>query len=87
MQGVPVSCQGDPHIGLDDANDPALMVICRVWAGHPGTISQGYRRIPVSVHRHQQVHKVGGSNPYSQDQQVVCNQIYQVNCLQVWGRK
>jgi hypothetical protein len=40
MQGMPVSCQVDPHIGADTANDPALMVICRVGVGHSETVPQ-----------------------------------------------
>jgi hypothetical protein len=27
---MPVSCQADPHTDADAANDPALMVVCRV---------------------------------------------------------
>jgi hypothetical protein len=61
------------------------MVICHVGTGHPGSVPQGRWRIPVSVRRHQQVHKVVESNPCSQDQQAVCSQVYQVNRLQVWG--
>jgi hypothetical protein len=28
--GVTISCQADPHTGADIANDPSLMVVCRV---------------------------------------------------------
>jgi hypothetical protein len=85
MQGVPVSCQADPHTGADTVNDPALMTICHVGEGHLGPIPQGRWRILISVRRHQQIHKVAGSNPCSQDQQAVYNQVYKVNRLQVWG--
>jgi hypothetical protein len=79
LQGVLVSCQADPHIGADTVNDPTLMAVCHVGAGHPGTIPQGRRWILVSVCHCRQVHKVAGSNPCSQDQQAVCSQVYQVN--------
>jgi hypothetical protein len=35
---MPVSCQADSHTDVDTANDPALMVIHHVGAGHPGSI-------------------------------------------------
>jgi hypothetical protein len=82
---MPVSCKADPHTGADAANDPALMVICHMGAGHPRSIPQGRWRILVSVRRRRQVNRVARSNPCSQDQQVICSQVYQVNRLQVWG--
>jgi hypothetical protein len=75
MRGVPVSCQADPHTGADAANDPALMVVHRVGAGHPGPIPQGHRRILVSVRCRRQVHKVAGRNSYTQDQQTIYSQV------------
>jgi hypothetical protein len=81
MQGILVSRQADPHIGVDTANDPTLMVVHSVGVGHPGTIPQGRWRVPVHVHRHRQVHKVAKSNHCSQDQQAICYQVYQVNRL------
>jgi hypothetical protein len=52
-----VSCQADPHTSAYTTNDPALMAICRVGAGHPVSVPQGCQRIPVSVCHHQQVHQ------------------------------
>jgi hypothetical protein len=87
MQGTPVSCQADPRIGVDATNDPALMVVHSVGAGHHGTVPQGRLRVPVPVCHHQQVHKVAESNHCSQDQQAIHSQVYQVNRLQVQGPK
>jgi hypothetical protein len=81
MQDVLVSCQADPHTVTNATNDPTLMVVYRVGAGHPGSVPQGRRKILVSLHRRRQVHKVTGSNPCSQDQQAIYNQVYQVNRL------
>jgi hypothetical protein len=44
------------------------MNICHMGDGHPGPVPQGRWRIPVSVHRHRQVHQLTGSNPCGQDQ-------------------
>jgi hypothetical protein len=79
--------QVDPHTGVDAANDPALMAVCHVGAGHPGSVPQGHRRISVSVRCHRQVHQVAGSNPYGQDQQAIHSQVRQDHHLQVWGSK
>jgi hypothetical protein len=68
MQGVLVSCLADPHTSVNAANDPALMAIYRVGPGHLGFIPQGCQKILVSVRHRRQVHKVAGSNPFSQDQ-------------------
>jgi hypothetical protein len=87
MQGMPVSCQADPHTSADATNDPALMVVCPVGAGHPGSVPLGRWWIPLSVRHRRQVHKVAGSNPYSQDQHMVYSQVYQVNHVQVRGPK
>jgi transposase InsO family protein len=49
---MPVSCQADPHTGTDTANDPALMVIRCVRAGHrepfPHAVG-GYRFLYVAI--------------------------------------
>jgi hypothetical protein len=82
-----VPCQADPHTGVDAANDPALMVICHMGAGHPGSIPQGRWRIPVSIHHHQQVNQVARSNPCGQDQQATRIQVHQVHHQHVWGPK
>jgi hypothetical protein len=87
IYGMPVSRQTDPYTSADIANDPALMDIHGMGAGYPRTIPQGHRRVPVPVHHHRQVHKVAGSNPCCQDQQAICSQVYQVNCLHVRGPK
>jgi hypothetical protein len=81
MQGMPVPCQADPHTGVDIANDPVLMAICRMGAGHPGTVPQGCQRISVSVHQHQQVHQVVRSNPCGQHQQAIRSHVHQVHHL------
>jgi hypothetical protein len=84
MQGVPVSCQADPHTNSNAANVPAVMAVSHVGAGHARTIFQVRWRIPVPVRHRRQVHKVAKSNHCSQDQQAICSQ---VNYLQVWGPK
>jgi hypothetical protein len=38
MQGMPVPCQADPHIGTDVVNDPTLMAVRSMGVGHPGTV-------------------------------------------------
>jgi hypothetical protein len=65
---IPVSCQADPHTGADAANDSALMAIRCLGVGHPGAISPGHRRVPVSLCHQRQIHQVVGSDPYGQDQ-------------------
>jgi hypothetical protein len=35
---VPVPRQADPDISADAANDPTLIIVCRMGAGHPGTV-------------------------------------------------
>jgi hypothetical protein len=81
MQGIPVLCQAYPHTGAYAANDPTLMSICRVEAGHPRSVHQGRRRIPMSVRCHRQVYQVTESNPCGQDQQVIHSQVYQLHHL------
>jgi hypothetical protein len=52
MQSVSVPRQVDPHTGTDAANDPTLMVICHVGAGHPRPFPRairGYRYMYVTV--------------------------------------
>jgi hypothetical protein len=49
LQGVSVPHQADPHVGTDTANDPALMTLHCVGAGHHGAISLRRRRIPIPV--------------------------------------
>jgi hypothetical protein len=38
---MPVPHQVNPHTGANAANDPALMYVCRMGAGHPGSVPQG----------------------------------------------
>jgi hypothetical protein len=40
------------HTGIDTTNDPTLMVICCMRAGHPGSVPQGRWKILVSIRRH-----------------------------------
>jgi hypothetical protein len=68
LSHMPVSCQVDPHISADATNDPALMAIRCLGAGHPGAISPGCRRVSVSLCRHQQIHQVARSDSCGQDQ-------------------
>jgi hypothetical protein len=82
---MPALCKADPHASVDAVNDPALMAIHCLGAGHPGAIPPGRRRVLVSLCRHRQIHQVAGSNPCGQDQQVIYNQVHQVHRLQVWG--
>jgi hypothetical protein len=82
---MPVLHKTDPHTSVDATNDPALMTIHCLGAGHFGAIPPGRQRIPVSLCRHRQIHQVAGSNPYGQDQQAIYNQVHQVHRLQVWG--
>jgi hypothetical protein len=39
MQGMLLPCEADLHTGADAVNNPALMVIHRMMARHPGIIS------------------------------------------------
>jgi hypothetical protein len=79
-----VSCQVDLHTDADAANDPTLITIHCVGAGHPGAISSGRRKVPISLHHHQQIHQVAGSDPYGQNQQAIIIQVHQVYRLSVW---
>jgi hypothetical protein len=49
LQGMPVSCQANPHTGTNTTNDLAFMVFRCVGVGDPGTIPQGRRMVPVSI--------------------------------------
>jgi hypothetical protein len=49
---VSVSRQADPHTDTDAANDPALIALRCVGAGHRGAISPRRRRVPVPLRRH-----------------------------------
>jgi hypothetical protein len=49
MQGMSVPRQADPHAGTDAANDPALMALRCVGAGHHGAISRHRRRFGSSM--------------------------------------
>jgi hypothetical protein len=49
---VSVSHQADPHTGTDAVNDPALIALRCVGAGHRGAISPCRRRVPVPLRRH-----------------------------------
>jgi hypothetical protein len=82
-----IPCQVDPHTGIDAANDPALLVVCCVGAGHRGVISPRHWRVPVPLRRHRQVHQVAGSNPSGQHQQAIRSKIHQVHHIQIWGPK
>ena len=93
MQGMPVSCQADPHIGTADphvrelVDDSTLLVIRCVGVGHLGTLFQSRRRILIPVRGHRQVHKMAGSYPCDQHRQTLSSEVYQVNSVQVWGPK
>jgi hypothetical protein len=79
--------QADPHADTDTANDPALMTLRCVGAGHRGAISPRRRRVPVPLCRHRQVHQVAESNPSGQDQQAIHSEIHQVHHMQIRGPK
>jgi hypothetical protein len=49
---VSVSRQADPHTGTDAANDPALIALRCVGAGHRGAFSPRRRRVPVPLRHH-----------------------------------
>jgi hypothetical protein len=68
LSHVPVSHQADPHTSADTTNDLALMVVRCLGAGHPGAISPGRWRVPVSQCRHRQIHQVAGRDSCGQDQ-------------------
>jgi hypothetical protein len=59
---MPVPRQADPHASTYAINDPALMALYCVGAGHHGAISPRHWRVPVPLCRHRQVHQVAGSN-------------------------
>jgi hypothetical protein len=71
--------QGGPHVGANTANDPALMALHCVGAGHRGVISPRRQRVLVPLRRHQQIHQVAGSNLSGQNQQAIRSKIYQVH--------
>jgi hypothetical protein len=71
MQDMPVPCQADPHTSADATNEPTLMVVCCMGAGHPRSIPQGRQMILVCMCRNQQVHHVVESNRCGQDQQAI----------------
>jgi hypothetical protein len=83
LQGVSVPRQADLHAGIDAANDPTLMALHCVGAGHHGAISPRRRRIPIPVCRHRQIHQVTGSNPSGQNQQAISSEVHQVHHMQV----
>jgi hypothetical protein len=68
LQGIPVPRQADPRTSVDVANDPALMAIHCVGAGHCGAISSRHQRVSVPLCRHRQVHQMAGSNLSDQNQ-------------------
>jgi hypothetical protein len=54
MRGIPVPRQEDQHTGVDGANDPALMAICCMGAGHPGSIPRavrGFQYLYVTIYK------------------------------------
>jgi hypothetical protein len=73
--------QVDPHDSVDAANDPALMALRYVGAGHRGAISPCHRRVPVPLRHHRQVHQVAGSNSRGQNQQAIHSEIQQVHYM------
>jgi hypothetical protein len=79
--------QADPHAGTDAADDPTLVALRCVGAGHHGAISLRRQRIPIPVCHHRQIHQVAGSNPSSQNQQAISSEVHQVHHMQIWGPK
>jgi hypothetical protein len=61
------------------------MAIYRVGAGHSGVIPPGPQRVPVPLRHQRQIHQVAGSNPWGQDEQAICSEVYLVHHLQAWG--
>jgi transposase InsO family protein len=87
LQGVSVPRQADPHAGTDAADDPALMALRCVGAGHRGAIFPRRRRIPIPVCRHRQIHQVAESNPSGQNQQAISSEVHQVYHMQIRSPK
>jgi hypothetical protein len=79
--------QADPHTSTHVANDPALMALRCVGAGHREAISLRRRRVPVPLCRHSQVHKLAESNLSGQNQQAIRSEIHQVYHMQIRGPK
>jgi hypothetical protein len=84
LQGVSIPRQANPHAGTDITNDPTLMALRCVGAGHRGAISPCRWRMMIPVCRHQ-VHQVAGSNPSGQNQQAICSEVHQVHHIHIWG--
>jgi hypothetical protein len=84
---MPVPCQVDPHASANAVNDPALMTLYCVGAGHRGVISPHRRRVPVPLCHNHQVHQVAESNPSGHNQQAICSEIHQVHHMHIWGPK
>jgi hypothetical protein len=53
---MPVLQQADAHTSVDAVNDPTLMALRCVGAGHHGAISPRRRWVLVPLCRHRQVH-------------------------------
>jgi hypothetical protein len=45
---MPVPRQADPHTDVDATNDPTLMAVCCMGAGHPRTVG-GFRYLYVAI--------------------------------------
>jgi hypothetical protein len=87
LQGVSIPRQTDPHASTDAANDPALMTLRCVGAGHRWAISPRRQRIPIHVCRRRQIHQVAESNPSGQNQQAISSEVHQVHHMQIQGPK
>jgi hypothetical protein len=55
--------QVDPHVITDAANDPTIMALRCVGAGHRGAFPPRRQRVPIPLCCHRQVYQVAGSNP------------------------
>jgi hypothetical protein len=84
---VSVPHQADPHTGTDAANDPALMTLRYVGAGHRGVISPRRQRVLIPVCHHRQVQQVARSNHSGQKQQAISSEVHQVHHMQIRGPK
>jgi hypothetical protein len=84
---VSVPRQADPHADTNAANDPALMTLRCVGAGHRGAFPSRRRRVPITLCCHRQVHQVAESNTSGQNQQAINSEVHQVHHMQIRGPK
>ena len=63
------------------------MAIRRVGRGYPGAVPSGRRRVPGSLRRHLQIHKMAGGYPCGEHHQKISSRIPQVHCVQIWRPK